>query len=223
MKKILITATAVFFIFSCGKKEETVNTAETARTKEASSPEKETPKQEKVPKSERVTVDGVEVTIENKRIKVGDKLEDAELIAPVNEFNKMKKVRISDDKGIKLIYTAPSLDTPVCSLQTKMLDEKAKEHADVFFYSVTDDLPFAMMRFCSDNGIANLKTLSDFQTHEFSTKNGFLMKEYQLLTRAVIIVDEENVVRYVDYGKEVTDQLDLGKAIDFLEKEMLKK
>ena len=49
------------------------------------------------------------------------------------------------------------------------------------------------------------------------------MKEYQLLTRAVIIVDEDNIVRYVDYGKEVTDQLDLGKAIDFLEKKMLKK
>ena len=223
MKKFLIATMAVFLIFSCGKKEEAAGTEKTTETKETAVSEKEAPKQEKVPKSERVTVDGVEVTIENKRIKVGDKLEDAELIAPVNEFNKMKKVRLSDDKGIKLIYTAPSLDTPVCSLQTKMLDEKAKEHANVFFYSVTDDLPFAMMRFCSDNGIANLKTLSDFQTHEFSAKNGFLMKEYQLLTRAVIIVDEDNTVRYVDYGKEVTDQLDLEKAIEFLEKEMLKK
>ena len=57
----------------------------------------------------------------------------------------------------------------------------------------------------------------------FPLKTVFLMKEYQLLTRAVIIVDEDNIVRYVDYGKEVTDQLDLGKAIDFLEKKMLKK
>ena len=223
MKKFMIAAMTIFLIFSCGVKEEGAAVEKTTETKEVSAPEKETLKKEKVPESEKVTVDGIEVTIENKRIKVGDKLEDAELIAPVNEFNKMKKVRLSDDKGIKLIYTAPSLDTPVCSLETKMLDEKAKEHADVFFYSITDDLPFAMMRFCSDNGIANLKTLSDFQTHEFSAKNGFLMKEYQLLTRAVIIVDEDNIVRYVDYGKEVTDQLDLGKAIDFLEKKMLKK
>ena len=223
MKKFLIATMTIFLIFSCGKKEEAVNAEKPVEAKETTVSEEKETKKEKVPESEKVTVDGVEVTIENKRIKVGDKLEDAELIAPVNEFNKMKKVRLSDDKGIKLIYTAPSLDTPVCSLQTKMLDDKAKEHADVFFYSITDDLPFAMMRFCSDNGIANLKTLSDFQTHEFSTKNGFLMKEYQLLTRAVIIVDEDNVVRYVDYGKEVTDQLDLGKAIDFLEKEMLKK
>lgn len=57
----------------------------------------------------------------------------------------------------------------------------------------------------------------------FSAKNGFLMKEYQLLTRAVIIVDEDNIVRYVDYGKEVTDQLDLWKSNRFLEKKMLKK
>ena len=62
-----------------------------------------------------------------------------------------------------------------------------------------------------------------FERHKLGSKNGFLMKEYQLLTRAVIIVDEDNIVRYVDYGKEVTDQLDLGKAIDFLEKKMLKK
>ena len=176
MKKFMIAAMTIFLIFSCGVKEEDAAVEKTTETKEVSAPEKETLKKEKVPESEKVTVDGIEVTIENKRIKVGDKLEDAELIAPVNEFNKMKKVRLSDDKGIKLIYTAPSLDTPVCSLQTKMLDEKAKEHADVFFYSITDDLPFAMMRFCSDNGIANLKTLSDFQTHEFSAKNGFLMK-----------------------------------------------
>jgi thiol peroxidase len=220
MKKFLIAAMTIFLIFSCAKDKEAAETGENSEIKEAAVQKEET---RKVPENEKITVDGKEVTIENKRIKVGDKLEDAELIAPVNEFNKMKKVKLSDDKGIKLIYTAPSLDTPVCSLQTKMLDEKAKEHADVFFYSVTDDLPFAMMRFCSDNGIANLKTLSDFQTHDFSTKNGFLMKEYQLLTRAVIIVDENNVVKYVDYGKEVTDQLDLGKAIDFLEKEMLKK
>ena len=223
MKRFLIAMITIFFIFSCGKKDEAVNDTKTAAAKETAASEENERRESKVPEREKITVDGREVTIENKRIKVGDKLEDAELIAPVNEFNKMKKVRLSDDKGIKLIYTAPSLDTPVCSLQTKMLDEKAKEHKDVFFYSITDDLPFAMMRFCSDNGIANLKTLSDFQTHEFSSKNGFLMKEYQLLTRAVIIVDEENVVRYVDYGREVTDQLDLGKAIDFLEKKMLKK
>ena len=223
MKKFLIAVMTIFLVFGCAKQEKTVKSEEKSEVKETAIAENEQVKKEQVPESEKITVDGAEVTIENKRIKVGDKLEDAELTAPVNEFNKMKKVRLSDDKGIKLIYTAPSLDTPVCSLQTKMLDEKAKEHANVFFYSVTDDLPFAMMRFCSDNGIANLKTLSDFQTHEFSTKNGFLMKEYQLLTRAVIIVDENDVVRYVDYGKEVTDQLDLEKAISFLEKEMLKK
>ena len=223
MKKFLIAVMTIFLVFGCAKQEKTVKSEEKSEVKETAIAENEQVKKEQVPESEKVTVDGTEVTIENKRIKVGDKLEDAELTAPVNEFNKMKKVRLSEDKGIKLIYTAPSLDTPVCSLQTNMLDEKAKEHADVFFYSITDDLPFAMMRFCSDNGIANLKTLSDFQTHEFSKKNGFLMKEYQLLTRAVIIVDENNVVKYVDYGKEVTDQLDLEKAISFLEKEMLKK
>ena len=212
-------------IASCGN-ETDVNKSDTENTKVETETNKsvtEEKKEVKVPKGEEITVDGKEVTIENKRIKVGDKLEDAELIAPVGEFNKMEKVRLSDDKGIKLIYTAPSLDTPVCSLQTKLLDEKAKEHSDVFFYSITDDLPFAMMRFCSDNGIANLKTLSDFQEHEFSSKNGFLMREYQLLTRAVIIVDENDIVQYVDYGKEVTEQLDINKAIEFLENKMLKK
>ena len=199
MKKFLTMFIITFLVFSCNKRSETAA------------------------KNEKITVDGAEVTIINKRIKPGDKLADAELTAPVDKFNKMKKVKLSDDKGIKLIYTAPSLDTPVCSLQTKMLEEKAKEHTEVFFYSITDDLPFAMERFCSSNNITNLKTLSDFQNHEFSTKNGFLMEEYQLMTRAVIIVDENGIVKYVDYAKEVTDELELEKALEFLEKEMLKR
>ena len=226
MKKYLILLIVALGILSCGKTEKVSEKSSDGKAETCAITTDETKSEEAkvvVPKGEEITVDGKEVTILNKRIKVGDKLEDAELIAPVGEFNKMEKVKLSNDKGIKVIYTAPSLDTPVCSLQTKTLDSKAKEHSNVFFYSITDDLPFAMTRFCSDNEIHNLKTLSDYQDHEFSLKNGFLMKEYQLLTRAIIIVDENDIVKYVDYGKEVTKELDIDKAMNFLENDLLKK
>lgn len=226
LKKYLILFIAVLGIWSCGKEEKTADKSSGGNAETCAVSTGETKTEDvkvTVPKGEEITVDGKEVTILNKRIKVGDKLEDAELISPVGEFNKMQKVKLSNDKGIKVIYTAPSLDTPVCSLQTKTLDSKAKEHSNVFFYSITNDLPFAMTRFCSDNEIHNLKTLSDYQGHEFSSKNGFLMKEYQLLTRAIIIVDENDIVKYVDYGKEVTKELDIDKAMNFLENDLLKK
>ena len=133
---------------------------------------------------------------------------------------------IFEDKNIKVIYTAPSLDTKVCSLQTKQLNEAAKKYPNVKFYSVTVDTPFAQERFCTANEINGLKAVSDFKYHQFGIQNGFFVKEKGLLTRALMIVDENNVVKYIEYvpeeGKEADVVAEVMENLELIFKEISK-
>ncbi len=64
---------------------------------------------------------------------------------------------------------------------------------------------------------------SDYRYHHFGLQNGFLIKEYGLLTRALMIVDENNIVKYIEYVKEEADEADVEKAMKFLEEKMINK
>ena len=104
-----------------------------------------------------------------------------------------------------------------------MLNTAAEKFPDVKFYSVTVDTPFAQERFCSSNGINSLKPVSDYKYHQFGIQNGFFIKEAGLLTRALMIVDENNIVKYIEYVKEEGDEADVQKAMKFLEEKVIKK
>ena len=167
----------------------------------------------------KITMGKVPITIVGKELKVGDKIKEVPLV--VN--TKLEEKNIFEDKNIKVIYTAPSLDTRVCSLQTKQLNEAAKTHTNVKFYSVTVDTPFAQERFCTANEINGLKAVSDFKYHQFGIQNGFFIKEKGLLTRALMILDENNTVKYIEYVPEEGKEADVEKALKFLENNLLKK
>ena len=167
----------------------------------------------------KITMGKVPITIVGKELKVGDKIKEVPLV--VN--TKLEEKNIFEDKNIKVIYTAPSLDTRVCSLQTKQLNEAAKTHTNVKFYSVTVDTPFAQERFCTANEINGLKAVSDFKYHQFGIQNGFFIKEKGLLTRALMILDENNTVKYIEYVSEEGKEADVEKALKFLENNLLKK
>ena len=167
----------------------------------------------------KITMGKVPITIVGKELKVGDKIKEVPLV--VN--TKLEEKNIFEDKNIKVIYTAPSLDTRVCSLQTKQLNEAAKTHTNVKFYSVTVDTPFAQERFCTANEINGLKAVSDFKYHQFGIQNGFFIKEKGFLTRALMIVDENNVVKYIEYVPEEGKEADVEKALKFLENNLMKK
>ena len=167
----------------------------------------------------KITMGKVPITIVGKELKVGDKIKEVPLV--VN--TKLEEKNIFEDKNIKVIYTAPSLDTKVCSLQTKQLNEAAKTHTNVKFYSVTVDTPFAQERFCTANEINGLKAVSDFKYHQFGIQNGFFIKEKGLLTRALMIVDENNNVKYIEYVSKEGKEADVDKALKFLENKLLKK
>lgn len=167
----------------------------------------------------QITMGGKPVTIVGKETKVGDTLKSV----PLTINPKLEEKDILADKAIKVIYTAPSLDTKVCSIQTQILNDTASKHVDVKFYSVTVDTPFAQERFCKSNGINSLVAASDYRYHHFGLQNGFLIKEYGLLTRALMIVDENNIVKYIEYVKEEADEADVEKAMKFLEEKVINK
>ena len=167
----------------------------------------------------KITMGKVPITIVGKELKVGDKIKEVPLV--VN--TKLEEKNIFEDKNIKVVYTAPSLETKVCSLQTKQLNEAAKTHTNVKFYSVTVDTPFAQERFCTANEINGLKAVSDFKYHQFGIQNGFFVKEKGLLTRALTILDENNTVKYIEYVPEEGKEANIDKALKFLKNNLIKK
>ncbi|MDR3215491.1 MAG: redoxin domain-containing protein [Bacilli bacterium] len=209
MKKYLMIIVMIMFILGgCQSKNDDNSFSKIAITNETiSSP--------KTPSS--IMVNGKAIVIDlDKLLKVDDVIKGSELIPPTGTFDTMKPVPFNDLKGWKVIHIIPSLDTPVCSLQTRQLDYASSEFKDVIFMSISADLPFALQHFVDDNKIMGMKVYSDYQGYQFLKNNELFMKQYSLATRAIIIVDENNKVKYVEYASEVTKELDLAQAINYL-------
>lgn len=117
----------------------------------------------------------------------------------------------------RLFSVVPSLDTGVCSMQTKKFDEGLKALGDsVAAYTVSLDLPFAQTRFCSAEGVTTMKAVSDVHDHSFGKNWGVLIEgglPLQLLTRAVFVVDAAGKVTYAEYVPEVTGHPNYDAAL----------
>lgn len=96
-----------------------------------------------------------------------------------------------------LISVVPSLDTGVCSLQTKRFnDEVTNLPNDLVLLTISNDLPFAQKRFCKAENIDKIKVLSDSVWRSFGENYGLLIKDMGLLTRAIILIDATGTVVY---------------------------
>lgn len=161
-----------------------------------------------------ITMGGNPVTLIGKEIKAGDKAPDFTVLK-----NDLSLYSLKDaGKGVKIISVVPSLDTGVCELQTINFNEKATELGDVTILTLSVDLPFAQGRFCSANSIDKVITLSDHRDLSFGMNYGYVIEELRLLSRGIVIIDKDNIVKYVEYVKEVTDHPDYDKAIEELKK-----
>lgn len=159
----------------------------------------------------KITFAGSPVTLVGTPVKEGDK-------APAFTVTDASLQPVSSDKfdvKVRIISVFPSVDTSVCSLQTKRFNREASELGDqVAVISISADLPFAQKRFCAVEGIDRMYVYSDYNGHDFGRKYGFLIKELALLTRGVVVVDREGTVRYVEYVSEITEEPDYAKALD---------
>jgi thiol peroxidase len=119
-------------------------------------------------------------------------------------------------KKARLFSAVPSLDTPVCSLETKKFDDAIAALKDqVACYTISLDLPFAQKRYCGDQKISTMQTLSDVHNQSFSKNWGVLLEglPIPLMCRAVFVVDKSNKITYVEYVSEVTAEPNYDAAL----------
>lgn len=150
-----------------------------------------------------VTFKGGPLTLIGNEIKVGDRAPDFTAISQA-----MQPVRLADFAGqVVIISSVPSLDTPVCQLQTKKFNAEAAQ-LPVKIITISCDLPFAMQRFCDSFDVTNLVMLSDYREREFGMKYGLVIKELALLARAVFVIDRTGIIRYRQLVGEVAQEPD---------------
>ena len=158
-----------------------------------------------------VAFKGNPMTLRGEEVKVGDKAPDFKVVD-----NAMQPATLDSFRGkIKIISSVPSLDTPVCDMETRRFNQEADRMPDnVVVLTVSMDLPFAQKRWCAAAGVEKVKTLSDFQVRSFGPAYGVLIKELQLLARAVFILDDQDVVRYVEIVPEIAKEPDYGRILE---------
>lgn len=147
------------------------------------------------------TLKGNPFNLDGPQLKVGDKAPDAGLRKSL-----VDTVRISDTAGKARIFSVvPSLDTPVCAMQTKRFNEEAAKLGNVAFYTISCDLPTAQARFCGAEGIDREKfhVLSDYFDQSFGKAYGTAVPDLRIDCRAVFVVDKSGVLRYVEYVPEI--------------------
>lgn len=158
-----------------------------------------------------VTFKGNPVALAGAAVAVGAKAPDFKTLSGLNP------VTLADTPAkARLFSVVPSLDTPVCSLQTKKFEDGIKALGDgVACYTVSLDLPFAQKRFCSAEGVSAMQTLSDVHNHSFGENWGVLIHglPLPLLARAVFVVDKTGTVTHAEYVPEVTSEPNYDAAL----------
>jgi thiol peroxidase len=163
-----------------------------------------------VERSGAVTMRGNPLTLVGAGLNVGDKAPDVELLG-----NDLSPVKLSSYHGkVCIISSVPSLDTPVCDMETRRFNQEATALGDeVEILTISTDLPFAQTRWCGAAGVENVKTLSDHREVAFGENYGVLIKELRLLARAVFVVDKEGVIRYAQLVNEIAEEPDYDAVI----------
>ena len=158
-----------------------------------------------------ITMKGNPLTLLGEELKVGDPAPDFEVLD-----NDLMPVKFSSFRGkICVISSVPSLDTPVCDMETRRFNEEAgKLGTDVVILTISMELPFAQKRWCGATGVDKVITLSDHRDASFGTAYGALIKELRLLARIVFVVDGEGVIQYIQVIKEQTEEPDYDAVLD---------
>lgn len=153
------------------------------------------------------------MTLIGKEVQVGQQAPDFTVLD-----TKLNEVSLSDYEGkVKLISVVPSVDTGVCSEQTKRFNDEAEKYPNVKVLTVSMDLPFAQRRWIQENDITHIDIYSDHKAADFGENYGVLMKELRLLARSVFILNENNKVTYAEYVSEGTNHPDYQAALQHLE------
>ncbi|CAN5896932.1 thiol peroxidase [soil metagenome] len=162
-----------------------------------------------------VTMKGNPVDLVGPKLKPGDSAPDFSCVDAG-----LSPVSLKETAGkARLFSVVPSLDTPVCSTQTRRFSEALNELGDkVAAYTISLDLPFAMKRFCAEGKIENMTNLSDTHDHSFGEHYGVLIQglPIPLLARAIFVVDPSDKITHVEYVPEIASEPNYDNALNAL-------
>jgi thiol peroxidase len=142
-------------------------------------------------------------------LKPGDKAPDFEVVDTTLSAVNLAKT----GNSVRIFSVVPSLDTPVCDAQTKRFNDELAKLPNVEVYTISMDLPFAQKRWCGAFGVDRVKMVSDHKTGSFGSSYGTLIKELRIESRAIFVVDKNNVIRHVEYVKEVGEHPNYDTAL----------
>ncbi len=154
-----------------------------------------------------------EHTVQNDMLQVGSKAPDFVLRA--NDFS--ERTLGDYDGKVKILSVIPSINTGVCSAQTRRFNEEAASLGDnIIVLTISADMPFALRTFCSNEGIEKTETLSTYRDMKFADDYGVHDIEWRLCQRAVFVLDSDNTIQHTEYmavmGNEVNFDAALAKA-----------
>jgi len=162
-------------------------------------------------RSGAVTMKGEPLTLVGQPLEVGQKAPDFELVG-----TDMTPKRLQDFSGkVKILEMVPSLDTSVCDTETRKFNEKAAAlDENVVILTISMDLPMAQQRWCGAAGVDRVVCLSDYKDHQFGQDYGVRIKELGLLARTVIVLDQNEMIRYMELVPEVAEEPDYDAALN---------
>ncbi|MFQ3547988.1 MAG: thiol peroxidase [Termitinemataceae bacterium] len=117
----------------------------------------------------------------------------------------------------KILNIVPSLDTSVCALSAKRFEAETAKLPDTVVLTISCDLPFAQSRFCKTEGVSHVVMLSQMRDKAFGKDYGVEILDGPLaglLSRAVVVLDADNVVCYTEQVPEIAQEPDYGRALD---------
>lgn len=155
------------------------------------------------------TFKGNPLTLLGPELQAGAKAPDFEAVD-----NSLQPVTLAGTGNkVRIFSVVPSLDTPVCDMQTKRFNDEAAKLSGIDIYTISMDLPFAQKRWCGSFGVDHIKMLSDHRNASFGENYGTLIKEWRVESRAIFVVDKDNVIRHVEYVKEVAHHPNYDAAL----------
>jgi thioredoxin-dependent peroxiredoxin len=155
-------------------------------------------------------IGSVEHHVQNEMLEVGAQAPDFALITP-----RMAVKTLADygDK-VKVLSCVPSVDTSVCSAQTHRFNKEAAALGDhIVVLTISADMPFALGRYCGNEGIQNTETLSTYRDMKFADDYGIHDTEWRMCQRAVFVLDQTNTIRYAEYVPSMGDEVSFDEAL----------
>ena len=158
-----------------------------------------------------LTFKGNPMPVEGKALAVGDKLPTFTTVA--NDMSAVDNKTIAGKPVV--VSLVPSLDTPVCAMETAHFNREANEFVGkAAVLTISADLPFAQARWCAAEGAKNVTTASSYKnTKEIGTAFGAYIPAMALLARSIFVADKNGVIQYVEYVKELSAEPDYETAL----------